>query len=185
MDFQPDRDLLRYWRRDSGCLLDAVNLLNPKLLTHRHAILFFDYHGSGTKDPSSIIARSIEKRLEQSGWVDGSATVVVFDSELETWIWSGSPHVADVLGWSEDREALREFLVKAELWRSTDCKPHNPKAAMKIALQNKGKPGSAILFSELAGKVSLNGCTDIAFKKFVDALRKWFPPAVSNPVPDQ
>lgn len=180
LDFNPDRppqgDLLRYGGRDSGCRKNAVDLLRAPQRTHRHAILLFDRDGSGaeTEDRADLEAE-IEERLHRSGWAEGNVSVIVIEPELEAWVWATSPHVADVLGWQDDRDGLRPFLAQAKLWSDGATKPNDPKEAMKAALREKRKPLGARLFADLATRVSVGQCEDPAFRKFKQTLHRWFP----------
>jgi hypothetical protein len=178
--FNPDRpplgDLLRYSGRDSGCYKDAVDLLRPQRQTHRHALLIFDRHGCGVETKSrEEIENDVERRLCENGWAREAVCVVVIEPELEAWVWSASPHVANVLGWQDNYSALQSFLIASRLWEEGGLKPTLPKEAMECALREKNKPFGAPLFSELAKRVGLGRCEDPAFKKFYNQLRQWFP----------
>lgn len=175
-EFDPDQDLLRYNKRDPGCYRDAAAILRSALTTHRHALLCFDWHGSGaeSKQPDQI-QDEIEADLVKNGWEPGAVAVVVFAPELEAWLWSDSPHVAETLGWRGDREALSAFLLEREFLDKKASKLAQPKEAMSAALHRKRKPLSAALFKELAARVALRSCADPAFRKFTRVLQTWFP----------
>ncbi len=180
LDFNPDRppngDLLRYSGRDSGCYKDAADLLRPPQQTHRHGLLCFDRHGSGAESRArERVEAEVEDRLVASGWPRGHVAAVVLDPELEAWVWSSSPHVAELLGWGEDRQNLVPFLQAHGLWEPDCPKPQDPKAAMEQALRSKRKPRGARLFAELASRVTLQGCQDPAFQKLQQTLASWFP----------
>jgi hypothetical protein len=180
LQFNPDRppegDLLRYAGRDSGCYKDAVDLLGGPLRTHRHALLIFDRHGCGADDrPRDEIEAEVEHKLQDSGWTQGAACVIVIEPELESWVWNKSLHVPDVLGWKNDADGLRSFLAAQDLWADNDSKPSDPKEAMRQSLRKKRKPLGARLFSDLASKVAVGGCQDPAFQKFRQQLQHWFP----------
>jgi hypothetical protein len=65
--------------------------------------------------------------------------------------------------------------MKRNLLEAGEKKPSDPKEAMRTALRYAGRPCTAPIFSELAGKVSVRGCNDPSFKKFARILRQWFP----------
>lgn len=175
-DSPPQGDMLRYVGRDSGCYKDATDVLRPPQVTHDHAILLFDRHGSGAEQQDAgAIEAAVEQRLVNSGWDSDRIAVVVIDPELEAWVWAGSRHVEDALGWSDDRGGLRPFLTAAGLWSDDARKPDDPKLAMQKALAEKSRPAGARLFSDLAGRAGLARCSDRAFRKFTDTLRRWFP----------
>lgn len=180
LDFKPDRppngDMLRYWGRDSGCYKDAVDLLRPPQQTHRHGLLCFDRHGSGAESRArEEVEAEIEDHLVASGWPRGNVAAVVLDPELEAWVWSSSPHVAEILGWRGERENMISFLQARKLWEPNSPKPSDPKEAMRQALRSKQKMGGARLFAELASRVTLQGCQDPAFQKLQQTLARWFP----------
>ncbi len=179
LDFNPDRppqgDLLRYSGRDSGCYKDAADLLRPPQRTHRHAMLIFDRDGCGAEGQTRLqIESDVEQQLHASGWLQGAVSVVVIEPELEAWVWATSPHVADALGWQDDRNGLLPFLSDAHLWDHDAPKPNDPKEAMRRALRKKGKQLGARLFAELASRVGVGQCQDSAFQKLRETLRQWF-----------
>lgn len=169
-------DLLRYAGRDPGCRSDAAELFRQALLTHEHAVLVFDRDGCGREDlPREEIETQLEAKLPALGWPEGDAAVVVIEPELEAWCWSGSPRVADELGWAGERKQLRDFLEAEALWAPGAAKPRDPKAALLRALREKRAPISGSLYARLASAVKLGGCHDPAFAKLCGCLRRWFP----------
>ncbi|MFO7775152.1 MAG: hypothetical protein R6W89_05080 [Candidatus Hydrogenedentota bacterium] len=171
----PHGDLLRYSGRDSGCYGKAADVLRSPRETHKHAMLLLDRHGSGAESrPREDIEEELEKKLRQNGGGEDNICVIVFDPELEAWVWAGSRHVSDVLGWSNDPEQLRQYLNAKGLWPPENSKPPRPKEAMEEALRKKKAGAPAPLFAKLASHVSLERCHDPAFAKFKTALRRWF-----------
>ena len=63
------------------------------------------------------IQEEVEIGLTRNGW-EGRSKAIVIDPELEVWVWSRSPIVAEVLGWDTDIEALRRWLESEDLWAS-------------------------------------------------------------------
>lgn len=177
----PDGDLLRYAGRDAGCYKDAVDLLRTPQQTHQHALLFFDRHGSGVDHKSRTdIEQEVEEKLHQSGWEPSNVAVIVLDPELESWVWSTSPQVVEILGWKNEYRALREYLLNCHFWDEHAPKPHAPKEALRQALRKQRKPLGAPLFAELASKVSIHHCQDPSFQKFQTCLQMWFGNDSSN-----
>lgn len=180
LDFDPGGrplgDLLRYSGRDCGCRKDAVELLREPQRTHEHAVLLFDQHGSGAEEQDRTqVEADIEEKLYASGWPEGSVAAIVIQPELEAWVWSDSPHVARSMGWESDIKALRKHLEACGFWPRGSAKPHDPKAAMEIALRQRKKAFNATIFSQLAGQVGLGRCRDASFAKFRKTLQQWFP----------
>ena len=153
-------DKIRHSGRDAGCRKDCVEFLRRYQGTHSHALVVFDLHGSGreAQDQRSL-EEEIEKRLADSGWNDRAA-VVVLTPELETWVWSDSPHVSRILGWAS-RSNLRGFLIDEGFLSEGDSKPGEPKEAVEGALRKAQKPRSARIYRELAENREpevLSGC---------------------------
>ena len=173
--FDRPLDLLRFNGRDAGCRKNAVELLRVAQRTHRHGILLFDHHGCGDEKKShEEIETEIEKGLVESGWSPKRIAVILFYPELEVWAWSNSVRMADIMGWDGDVEALKEFIKKKRFMKSGAQKPDDPKGAMRAAMRFKNVPCTARVFSALAENVSVRGCTDCSFNKFVRVLREWF-----------
>jgi hypothetical protein len=172
-----DCQIERYPGRDSGCFRDAPEYLRSAIPLFDRALVVFDRHGCGRDDlPRELIELDLEERLARNGWRDRAAAVVL-DPELEAWVWSTSPHVAEILGWAEPSGALREWLEASELLRPGEAKPDDPKEAMKRVLRAADKKPSPALFGQLAERVGLGRCVDPAFGKFQETLQRWFPPS--------
>ena len=165
----------RHLRRDSGCRSDAVERLRRFIRDHRYAVVVFDKHGSGDPGESrESIGDDVERRLAGDGGEDRCKAIVI-EPELESWIWNGSRHVPDILGWKGDYGGLREWLAGLGLWSSDDPKPSNPKRALRAVLRKTRTPLSAKLYRELADTVVVRRCVDPAFSEFRATLQRWFP----------
>jgi hypothetical protein len=169
-----DFDIRRHPQKDSGCCLAGVDFLHPFCSHYRHALLMFDLEGSSRENecPASIEI-DLEKRLDQFGW-EGNAAVLVLAPELEIWVWTDSPHVEEVLDWTNQGGTLREWLCGQNLLEAGEIKPLRPKDAMEQALWTVRKPRSSSIYQELAEKVSLMTCQDRAFCKLKSTLTYWF-----------
>lgn len=172
-----DAEIFVHPRHDPGCVNEAHDFLRPFTGSHRYAMALFDHEGSGREDTApTALADEVRQRLEATGW-PGRAEAVVLAPELEVWAWSDSPQVAACLGWAERQPALRDWLAAAGQWPADQAKPTDPKRAMEAALRETRKPRSSAIYLELASKVSLRGHNEPAFRRFVQALQQWFPPA--------
>lgn len=172
-----DFDIHRHVQRDAGCRRDAEKFLQSFSRSHRFALVIFDYHGCGeehTRKSAEQIESEVQRRLSAAGW-SGRCAVIVVEPELEAWIWSGSPHVANELGWQGRQTALRDWLEQNGFLAKDSAKPSDPKSAMKAAMRFVGKPLSPRVFSKLAERVSLSRCKDRAFLELRNTLRTWFP----------
>lgn len=66
------------------------------------------------------------------------------------------------------------WLESLGFWRASTPKPSRPKEAMEAVLRRNRKPRSSSIYRGLAEKVSFQRCTDRAFVKLADCLRRWF-----------
>lgn len=176
LGIKPTRfEILAHPQHDPGCLRDGVDFLRAYHRRASHALVVFDRHGCGKNDePREKLEAAVELQLHGSGW-DERARAIVIEPELETWVWTKSPHVSRALGWGGDIDGLWEWLAAHGYFESSDSKPSRPKAAKEAALREKRKPGSAALFGEIAASLSLKQCIDPAFLKLKNTLAGWFP----------
>lgn len=170
-----DVKYLRHPEHDPGCRSEPEGLLRLYCRSHKYALVLLDHEGSGgEKKTREEIEAGIEAVLCKNGWPDRAAAIVI-EPELEAWVWSDSPHVAEKLGWANRPTKLRDWLrEKTDYWPAEQIKPARPKEAMKKALREVGKPWSSAIFGELAKTVSLTNCSDPAFAKLTVKLKKWF-----------
>jgi hypothetical protein len=173
-------EVFRHPQRDSGCCSNGVEFLATFLAQSSYVLLMFDREGCGREDETAVdIENTIEERLSCSGWND-RAKVIVLDPELETWVWSASPHVEECLGWRNQPVPLRQWLIDRGHVHSGDAKPVRPKEAMEDALYVTRTPRSSAIYGRLAERVSLRGCADRAFLKFRNVLQQWFGSGISG-----
>ena len=160
--------------RDSGCLHEGVTFLQPFQTQYDHALLIFDLEGSGDHQRSAEeIQNSLTDQLSASGWADRAAAIVIVP-ELEAWVWSGSPHVAEHLGWQGTMQQLRDWLSARKLWLSNHAKPVRPKEAVELVLQKTRRPRSSAIYAAIASSVSVERCLDMSFVNLKETLRRWF-----------
>lgn len=166
--------ILVHPERDPGVLQRGASLLAEidALNAFRYALLIFDREGCGREMlTSSELEQQVQQQLDASGW-QGRSAVVVIDPELESWVFSTSPHVVDVFagGDAEVFQRVVESFPKTPLG-----KPQKPMEAVKKLLRQKAIVRSSALYKELASRVSLKGCIDPAFQRLCAILRSWFP----------
>lgn len=167
-------EILKHPRRDPGCRIEASAILQPYLAAAEHALVLFDREGCGTESvPAVTIANDVRQALADAGWGD-RADVIVIDPELENWVWSHSPHVSTVLGWTDSSAPLDVWMRTTGLWPEREAKPLRPKESLESVLARTRIRRSAALYGELARKVSLKGCVDPAFDQLQSRLREWF-----------
>ncbi len=159
---------------DPGCLKRSTDLLRLFAKTCEHGLVVFDRDGCGKEGKTrSDLEQEVQGNLARNGWND-RAEVIVIDPELETWVWSDSPHVSGELGWKEDAPPLRAWLhQQGYLANEAEAKPTRPKEAMEAILRKTKTPRSSAIYNSLASKVSFDHCQDPAFQKLKTTLRAW------------
>lgn len=161
-------------QRDSGCLLRAHDFLRPFLRRYMNALVMLDREGCGQEQVSRrTLEQQVEGLLAANGW-DDRAAAIIFDPELESWVWSDSPHVDAILGWARRQPGLRTWLVTEGYTDHPHAKPSRPKEAVEKALRLSHKPRSSSLYLRLGTSVTFDRCSDPAFAKFKATLGKWF-----------
>ncbi len=173
---QEQFDIYPHPYRDPGVYQEAGKFLSVFESQYRYALVLLDAEWEGTPG-SANIKNSIQIDLEQTGWTNRSATIVI-EPELEIWVWSSSPEVSNVLG--KTSEEIREIAKHKNYWQPDAAKPHRPKELMDEVLRQVRKHRSAALFKSLAEKVSLRRCEDAAFQELKQILQEWFPPESSG-----
>ena len=170
-----EAEILVHPHHDPGCYARPADLLRGYRHAAEHALIVLDHAWEGVPAASGAALEAlIDEKLEEAGMADWAVPVVI-DPELETWVFSASPHVPDVLGWKLSWSPIREALEERNPWAAADAKPADPKAAIEYILRRTGKSRSASLFRRLARKVNTAGCRDRAFLRLKELLRGWFP----------
>ena len=168
-------DIYLHPQHDPACARRGVSFLSGFAAQYRHGLLLFDHEGSGCEaTPAEELQREVDRRFADSAWGERARTVVVAP-ELEAWVWSESPHVDAVAGWSGRTPTLRAWLVDKDWIRAGASKPARPKKAFHAALRAARVARSASLYQQIAERVSLQRCKDRSFRRLRDTLREWFP----------
>jgi hypothetical protein len=161
--------------QDGGCFRRCDDFLRSFSGLYKYALVMLDREGSGQEDLSRVeIENHIEKRLAATGWGE-RAKAIVFDPELEIWVWSDSPQVDEVLGWVTHQPDLRNWLIENNWLKAGETKPKRPKEAVEAVLREVKRSKSSSIYFALAQRVSFGRCTDPAFLKLKNQLREWFP----------
>ena len=152
----------------------GVQFLSGFATQYDHGLLLFDHEGSGRETtPAQELQHEIDRRLDRSAW-GGRARSVVVEPELEAWVWTASPHLNDVAGWSGRTPPLRDWLLDNGWIQAGSSKPEHPKEAFHSVLRAAQVPRSASLYQQLAELASLQGCKDQSFQRLCAILREWF-----------
>lgn len=169
-------EIIRHPQRDPGVWRNAEYVLRVYVRDHQYAMVLLDHEGSGQEgtEPAELETR-IEQRLSSNGW-DRRCRAIVIAPELESWVWSTSKKVDEILGWAGDDPDLREWLRQQGYLDEHEVKPGRPKEALQAVLKTVQLPRSSSLYQHLAEQVSFRQCTDPAFNRFVETLQGWFPP---------
>jgi hypothetical protein len=173
-DVSQDYDIFVHPQRDPGCYNQCVNFLHSFTEVYNYGLVVFDHEGSGQESKSrEEIEAELEQKLNISGWNDRVA-VIVLEPELESWIWSDSPHVERILGWEEQPTSLRNWLSDKHFLESEQIKPSRPKEAFETTLRFVQKPRSSSIYEQLAKSVGFAKCQDNSFLKLKNVLQTWF-----------
>lgn len=159
---------------DPGCAQRGVLVLSVLAQRYRHGLLIFDHQGSGREHISPQELQNQLNRELAAAWGE-RARAIVLVPELEAWVWSGSPHIAEVVGWRGRPLSIDDWLREQNLLQPGAVKPENPKKAFIEVLHAAQTPRSASLYRQIAEKVSLRRCQDAAFLELRSMLREWFP----------
>ncbi len=169
--------ILREREHDPGIYKNVGDFLRKFAKDYNHVMVFLDREGSGQdRKNSEEIEREIEKELIYNGWDENQVKVIVFDPELEIWLWIDSPLIAQMLGW-DDFHKLKSRLIDEGLWEKGKTKPHRPKEGMELACKEKRIPRSSSILKKIAENIPLKvlyTCQDPSFRRFIGTLEKWF-----------
>ena len=113
-------DIFVHPQHDAACATRGVPFLSPLSHRYQHALLILDHESSGreTMSPDDLQA-ALNQEFRASAWGERGKAIVLAP-ELETWVWSDSPHVDAVAGWAERRPRLRQRLNDHGLWNEQE-----------------------------------------------------------------
>lgn len=171
-DFNPRIDIFHDpLNTDGGVHKRCHDILRPYLKTHRRALVVLDQQFGGEL-PAEQVRDEIEQRLSVNGWHERAAAVVIAP-ELEVLLWQDNPHVEQAL--RHQGPPLRQLLAQDGRWPVGAAKPPAPKEVIQALIRSNRAGAPMVVYSEIAKKVSTQGCMDPAFHRVRDALRAWFP----------
>jgi hypothetical protein len=158
---------------DPGVFTRAHELLRPYQHSHERAIVALDCEWNGSPG-KEVIVGVITKNLVATGWREEMVKVIAIEPELESWLWQDNPLVAEALRY-RGNPSLRDLLRQQGFWPAAHSKPTRPKEATEWVLRQTRRPRSSAIYEELAGRISIRGCTDVAFLELHTTLKAWFP----------
>lgn len=139
----------------------------------RHALLVLDFEGCGSSLPNALALESdLDSRLNRHWGTDAKS--IVIEPELDVWVWGSNNSLETALGWPPG-SPVRQWLLAAGFTFTTGNKPVRPKEALQAVQRHIGTPRSSALYEQIAGKISLKRCSDLAFHRLKTQLAAWFP----------
>jgi hypothetical protein len=165
-------EFLVHPNRDGGVRKTGVAMLALKRRQFSHALLVLDYEGCGSELTPKVLESDLDEQLKPR-WND-RAKAIVIEPEVDVWMWGSDNAVQQVIGWASP-PAVREWLKQRGFELNRDGKPLRPKEAMDAVTKESDQPRSSALYEEIAGKISLQRCTDAAFQRLRHQLILWFP----------
>ena len=178
-----EKEILRHPGHDPGCFTNPTEILRGYRKSAEHALIILDHKWEGVPTQSGEELEDLIADKFRIAEMEDWAAPIVIDPELEAWVFSGSPHVSQILGWQNRNPDLRETLERQGFLEPGNPKPHDPKAALTWALREVRKPRNSSMFRELARKVNTRRCQDRAFSRLKRLLRDWFPHTSSGNAP--
>jgi hypothetical protein len=166
-------DLIRHPRRDPGTAIECHEYIRPFIHGYDHAMVVFDHEGSGKETiPNSELTKEIENKLANNGWRD-RCKCIVFEPELESWLWVNRSQLHALLEWSEEVD-IYDWLTAKKFILNPRKKPVRPKEAFECLLKFKNIPKSSSLYHKISSIASYKKCTDANFEEMLNTLRQWF-----------
>ena len=96
-------------------------------------------------------------------------------AEFEIWVWTDSPVLERLLGWSGHSPGLRIWMADHALWPRDALKPPRPKESLEKVLRQVARRSTTAVFADLAASLGLETCKDPAFVRLREILTCWFP----------
>jgi hypothetical protein len=166
-------DIFRHPHKDPGVFHATADFLaGYRPPAYDRALVMLDAAWDGAPGNADFLRQALLGKLTACGWTQDRCQVIVIDPELEIWVWANSPIVPEVLRTSW--EAIRVLADRHGYWREGAAKPHEPKALFEAVLWQTRRPRSGAIFRELARRVGLAGCQDMAFVLLRETLAGWF-----------
>ena len=158
--------------RDGGVRRRGTQILQVERRGFSHALLMFDYEGSGAATSREDLEADLDAALLPV-WGTNAKSIVI-EPEVDIWMWGAETHLREVIGW---RAALgiRDWLKARDFGFTADGKPDRPKEALEAIFREAREPRSSAHYEALARRLSLQRCQDEAFIRLRQALIGWFP----------
>lgn len=167
-------DYIVHPNRDGGVRKTGPELLSLKRRSASHALLLVDHEGSGSPLAPLALEAELDAKLRPI-W-GAAAKALVIDPELDVWLWGSDNVLQAILEWPH-HERIRAWLSRNGFAFNQHNKPVRPKEALEAIMRELKQPRSSALYEEIAGRISLQRCTDPCFARLREQLCTWFPTA--------
>lgn len=158
--------------RDGGVRTTGADVLAGEVQRFGHALMVMDHEGCGQSDtPAEVLEGQLDVQLQRVWGARGKA--IVIDPEVDAWVWGSDNALRTALDWPLEG-GIREWLQARGFEFSADGKPLRPKEALDAMRTIHKQPRSSALYQEITGKISLQRCTDGAFRRLRAQLAEWF-----------
>lgn len=158
--------------RDGGVRRRGVQLLAFQRRRFAHALLIFDYEGSGSVESAETLEASLDADL--AGAWDDRAKAIVIEPEVDAWMWGAETHLRTAVRWQGPPGILEWLEEQRYEFNSATGKPIRPKEALEAVFRRAGMPRSSAHYAQVAGAISLSRCRDAAFRRLRETLQRWF-----------
>jgi len=187
-DFQVESDLRSVSGHDGHLHVHVADLLAQYRSTHQRVLVFLDQQFGGEL-PAAEIHADICKRLTADGWSRDRFEAIVFDPEIEIWMWQDRDNATfdsligfgqrptDALRYHSVRDWLRHQPAASPLWPDGQPKPPDPKQALEWTMRRCQTPLSSTTFANAAEILGDKGCTDASYQSFNATMVRWFGPS--------
>ncbi len=169
-----DCTIIQHPERDSGVRVTGPDVLARGRSKYSHALLVLDYEGSGFHGTATELENDLDRRLADT-WEDNRGKAIVIEPEVDVWMWGSDNALAVILGRPGD-QGIRDWLRQRGSEFSEQDKPLRPKEALEALVEELRQPRSSSIYQKIAGRISLNRCTDPAYRRLHQRLEGWFPP---------
>ena len=186
-DFQVESDLRSVSGHDGHLHVHVADLLRQYRSTHQRVLVFLDQQFGGELLAAEIHA-DICKRLTADGWSRERFEPIVFDPEIEIWMWQERNNATfdsligfnrrptDAKRYRSVRDWLRHQPAASPLWPDGKTKPPDPKQALEWTMRRCQTPLSSTTFANAAEILGDKGCTDASYQSFNATMVRWFGP---------
>jgi hypothetical protein len=156
---------------DGGVRRRGAQILHVERHQFSHAVLMFDYEGSGATERRSDLEAGLDATLSQD-WGRDAKTIII-EPEVDVWMWGAEAHLKSVVRWKFP-EGIRDWLGAESFSFTSSGKPVRPKEALEAVFRRAQVSRSSASYQALAKRLSLARCEDPAFHRLRERMVEWF-----------